>query len=146
MLCRESDTNLFESRPVQRDENHPSTCIDVPSSCLVLDVQDWINELQPDATFSGVLVREEYREALRALTRWFLEETSAEGEGTSDITETAVGEDAMQVDDVFPAPLPNPFREISSDFRPDRGAFVLVGHPGIGEQFLTKIEDPLMSS
>ena len=130
-LSRQSKTTLFESRQVQRDENYPSTSIDVPSSCLVLGVQDWINELQPDSTFSSILVREEYREALRALIEWF-------SEGVFEIlTETAVGEDAMQVDG-SPAPFPNPFFALSPDSRPKQGAFVLLGHPGIGEQFRTR--------
>ena len=131
-LSRDSETTLFELRQVQRDENHPSTSIDVPSSCLVLEVENWIEELQPDSSFSGVLVRQEYREALRALMEWFLE-------GTSDIpTEIAVGEDAMQVDDVLSSPFPNPFFDHSPDSRPTKGAFVLLGHPGIGEQSLNR--------
>jgi hypothetical protein len=93
---------------------------------LVLDVQDWISILQPDASFSGVLVREEYREAVRALIQWF-------SEGMSEIpTEIAVDEDTMQVDEAFP----NPFVKLSRDSLPKKGGFVLLGHPGIGEQFL----------
>jgi hypothetical protein len=57
-------------------------------------------------------------------------------EGTDEIpTEIAADEDAMQVDDVLPA-FPNPFIDPSPDALPTEGAFVLLGHPGIGEQFL----------
>jgi hypothetical protein len=94
---------------------------------LVLETQDWINKLQPGSPFSGVLVREEYRGALRALVEWF-------SEGTYDIpTEIVVGEDAMQVD---AAPFPNPFFALPSHSLSEKGAFVVLGHPGIGEQFL----------
>ena len=123
VLSRERETTLFKPHQVQRDESHPSKSIDVPSSCLVLEVQDWIKYLQPESSVSGVLVREEYREALRALIEWF-------SEGTDDIpTEIAVGEDAMQVDDVLPAPFPNPFFDLSPDSRPKRGGIRVAWPP-----------------
>lgn len=130
-VCRDPATTLFKSHKVQRDKSHPSNNADVPSSCLVLEVQDWISELQPDSDFSGVLVREEYREALGALLKWFLQ-------GIHSIpTEIAVDEDAMQVVDVPPDLFPNPFSDFPPDARPKDGPFVLLGHPGIGEHFLT---------
>ena len=71
MLAREPQPTLFETRPVQRDESCPSTESNLPLECMVLRGGDWVRELQPDSRFTGVLIRDEYVEALRVIMKFF---------------------------------------------------------------------------
>ena len=121
MLAKEPQATPFETRPVQRDEISPSTETNLPLDCMVLKGGDWVRELQPDSRFTGVLIRDEYKEALRAIMEWFLHGNE-------------VTEDAMEVDGMQPAPLGNPFVDVSIDLVSKHWAFVLLGNPGIGEQ------------
>lgn len=59
-----------------------------------------VRELQPDAHFTGVMIRDEHKEALRAIMEWFLNGTIVVG-------------DSMDVDDI---PLWNPFLAIDPGF------------------------------
>ncbi|KIL69261.1 hypothetical protein M378DRAFT_773366 [Amanita muscaria Koide BX008] len=117
MLAREPQTTLFETRPVQRDT---STEINLPLDCVVLKGGDWVRELQPDSPFTGVLIRDEYAEALRAIVKWFLADEMTE--------------DAMEVDDIEPTPFvfDVPLKGLVSENR----GFVLLGDPGIGKTVL----------
>ena len=117
MLAREPQPTLFQTRPVQRDESDPSTETNLPLNCTVLKGGDWVQELQLGSGFTGVLVRDEYMVALRAIMKWFL---------AHEMTE-----DAMEVDDIEPARLAIdvPLGLVSKN----RG-FVLLGDPGIGER------------
>ena len=81
---------------------------------MVLKGGDWVQELQPDSRFTGVLIRDEYKEALRAIMEWFF------------------GQDAMEVDDAQPAAFGNPFLDVPAGHVPENRAFVLFGNPGIG--------------
>jgi hypothetical protein len=121
MLAREPQTTLFETRPVQRDGSCPSTEANLPLDCMVLTGGEWARELQPDFRFTGVLIRDEYKEALQAIMEWFLHGNE-------------VTEDAMEVDDMQPAPFGNPFLDVHIDLVSENWAFVLLGNPGIGEQ------------
>ena len=114
MLAREPRTTLFETRPVQRDT---STETNLPLDCVVLRGGDWVRELQPDSTFTGVLMRDEYAEALRAIVKWSL---------ADDMTEHA-----MEVDDIKSAPF---VFDVPLGLVSETRGFVLLGDPGIGEQ------------
>ena len=114
MLAREPRTTLFETRPVQRDT---STETNLPLDCVVLRGGDWVRELQPDSTFTGVLIRDEYAEALRAIVKWFLADEMTE--------------DAMEVDDIEPAPF---VFDVPLGLVSENRGFVLLGDPGIGER------------
>ncbi|KAF8221560.1 hypothetical protein L208DRAFT_1414824 [Tricholoma matsutake] len=120
MLAKEPQAMLFETRPVQRDEISPSTETNLPLDCMVLKGGDWVRELQPDSRFTGVLIRAEYKEALRAIMEWFLHGNK-------------VTEDPMEVDDMQPAPLGNPFLDVPIGLVSENWAFVLLGNPGIGK-------------
>ena len=115
MLAREPQSTLFETRQVQRDESCPS--IELPLNCMVLKGGDWARKLEPDSRLTDVLIRDEYVVALRAIIDFFL------GNETT--------EDAMEVDDIEPAPLAFdvPLGLVSKN----RG-FILLGDPGIGER------------
>jgi len=123
MLAREPQTTLVETRPVQRDKSCLSTETNLPLDCTVLRGGDWVQELQPDSHFTGVLIRNEYVGALRAIMKWFL--------SIDEVTE-----DAMEVDDIEPAPLENPFLDVPNGLVSKRWAFVLLGDPGIGKTAL----------
>jgi hypothetical protein len=112
MLARGSQETLFETRFVQRDNSYPS---DLPLSYMVLKGGEWIEELQPDSRISGVLIRDEYVGALEAMVKWFLTE------------------DAMEVDNIEPAILKNPFINIPPNLVSKNWGLVLLGDPGIGE-------------
>ena len=71
---------------------------------------DWVRELQPDSTFTGVLMRD--AEALRAIVKWFL---------ADDMTE-----DAMEVDDIEPAPF---VFDVPLGLVSENRGFVLLGDP-----------------
>jgi len=120
MLTRESHATLFETRPVQRDESSPSTAANIPLDCMVLKGGDWVRELQPDSRFTDILIRDEYKEALRAIMEWFLRGNE-------------VTEGAMEVDDMQPAPFENPFFGIPTGFVSTNRGLVLLGNPGIGK-------------
>ena len=81
---------------------------------------DWVRELEPDSRFTGVLIRDEYVEALRAIMKWFLP-----------INE--VTEDVMEVDDIEPAHLENPFLDVPTGLVTKKWVFILLGDSGIGE-------------
>ena len=73
---------------------------------------DWVRELQPDSPFTGVLIRDEYLEALRAIVKWFLA-------------------DEMTEDDIEPAPF---VFDVPLGLVSENRGFVLLGDPGIGER------------
>ena len=85
----------------------------LPSHYIVLKGGDWVRELEPDARFTDILIRDEYKEALRATMRWFLA-----GE--------RVSENGMEVDDMQQAPLENPFLDVPAGFVSQSRAFILV--------------------
>ena len=91
---------------------------------MVLKGGDWVRVLQPDARFTDVLIRDEYKEALRVIMEWFLC-------GNEETEET---EGAMEVDDMQPAPFGNPFFDVPAGFVSTIGALLLLGNPGIGGQ------------
>jgi hypothetical protein len=70
MLTREPQATLFETCPVQRDKS----CIDrnQPPIGLYGAEGNWVRELQPDSRFMGVLIMDEYKEALQVILDWFL--------------------------------------------------------------------------
>ncbi|SRR6266576_1243981 len=117
MLARKPKSTLFETRRIQRDESYPSTETNLPSDCMVLKGGDWVQKLQPDSGFTGVLIRDEYVEALRAIRKYFLANEMIE--------------DAMEVDDIDPARLAI---DIPLDFVSEKQGIVLLGDPGIGER------------
>jgi hypothetical protein len=113
---------------------------------IVLKGGNWVRELQPDSHFTGVLIRDEYKEALGAIMEWFL-------------SGNKVTEDAMDIDDscsswkhkvqiaTQPGPLGNPFLDVPIGRVSRNWAFVLLGNPGIGEEsgffFFSHHSDPL---
>jgi hypothetical protein len=88
---------------------------------MVLRGGDWVWDLQPDFHFTGVLIRDEYVKALRAIKKWFL--------SIDEVTE-----DATEVDDIERALLENPFLDVPTGLVSNHRAFVLLGDPGIGER------------
>ena len=124
MLARESHATLFETRQVQRDRSSPSTEINLPLDCMVLKGGDWVQELQPGSGFTGILIRDEYKEASRVIVEWFLKGTEA----------TEVTEGTMEVDDMQPAPFGNPFLDLPTGFVSTIRGLLILGNPGIGGQ------------
>ena len=122
MLAGES--TLFETRQVQRDGSSPSTEINLPLDCMVLKGGDWVQELQPGSGFTGILIRDEYKEASRVIVEWFLKGTEA----------TEVTEGTMEVDDMQPAPFGNPFLDLPTGFVSTIRGLLILGNPGIGGQ------------
>jgi hypothetical protein len=100
---------------------------------MVLKGGAWVQELQPDSRFRGVLIRDEYKEALRAIMEWFLHEKQVTDDAVTDnaVTDNAVTDDAMEVDDE-PAPFGNPFLDIPTSHVSENWAFIILGNPGIG--------------
>jgi len=83
---------------------------------MVLNGGDWVRKLQPDSRFTGVLIRDEYMGALRAIMKWFL--------SIKEVTE-----DVM---DIEPASFENPFLGVPTGLVSKKRGFVLLGDPGIG--------------
>ncbi|KAF8344474.1 hypothetical protein F5887DRAFT_1159528, partial [Amanita rubescens] len=119
MLAREPQSTLFQTRPVQRDKSCPSTETNLPLG------GDWVQELQPGSGFTGVLIRDEYLRALRAIVKWFL---------ANEMTEP---EDAMEGDDIEPLPAPLAFDVPLGVVSENRG-FILLGDPGIATSSISE--------
>jgi len=119
-------------KDVERDGSS-SPDISIPSTYWVLDVKDWSLEFDPKCFVSGALIRDEYKEALQAVLSHYRT-------GNFHFPTSVVGE-AMEVD-IENRPFANPFLDLSADFVSEMGAFILLGHPGIGDlsRFLNRIE------
>jgi hypothetical protein len=117
---------LFELHPVKRDSQNPIEGVRVPQSCWTLSLSPWIRHLQPTVDGSGFLIREEYGEAPRALVEYYKT-------GRLRAVDESNGDDSQFNHDSC---LANPFDELSLSTLPDDdvGGFILIGHPGIGEQ------------
>ena len=124
---------MFELRTVQRDTSCPG--IHVPPTYWVLKIQDWLEELVPESSLLGVLIRDEYMEALKAVIEYSSKRTTNFPTVVSHGGDRKDNEDDMRVDDdTLSAPFRNPFLDPPAQLVSYRGGFILVGHPGIGEQ------------
>jgi hypothetical protein len=122
--CQKCDADLIQSFHISRDENPPD--INVPSSCWVLDSQDWAKILKSDSFFGGILMREEYRAATHAVISYYRKASSC--------FLTHVGDKSMSEDtDTSQVPFPNPFLDLSINETSVRTGFILLGQPGTGE-------------
>jgi hypothetical protein len=137
----ESASNIFTMRAVIRDKQLPSSeDVHVPQSCWVLSVADWIGELVPEECASGFMIREEYIEATLAAIEYYKKGTYRFVTPPDELTDITARN-----------ALTNPFSTLSLENVSKRGGFVLLGHPGIGEQqsqllsrrFLTLLQEKL---
>jgi len=119
---------------------HKSEDVHASSTYWVMKLHDEINELLDlgkSSGVSGVLIREEYVQALRAVIEFAEEGTFVFP--TDDEEESE--QNATQVHDTY---FENPFSKLSAKSLSLMGGFILTGHPGIGEyhNVSSKIETP----
>jgi|ERR1700722_4223901 len=125
--CQKSDAKLFYLSNILRDKSPPADIINVPSSCWVLDSQNWANILTSDSFSASILMRNEYREATRAVVSFSRKASSRF------LTSTENAGDESTSDDILQIPIENPFLELPIGEVSTRAGFILLGHPGIGE-------------
>jgi hypothetical protein len=97
----------------------------LPSTYWTFDVNDWVRQLDPQSPVSGVLIRDEYKEALQALVQYYMDGTTPVPTETDGMTQ--------EVDNAVP--FLNPFSDIPARFVSNQLAAILLGHPGIGKIF-----------
>jgi hypothetical protein len=126
-LARSGDMKtFFEMQAINRDADPPAQDVNVPLTCCV--VKDDVSGILGNFLISGALVRDEYSAAINDAIMFCKKRGELKTMENSDV-------DAMLIDDppeVSNDGLPdtNPF---SSQFDSSAAAFVLQGHPGIGE-------------
>jgi hypothetical protein len=121
---KSSSCQLFKDVDVERD--HPKTTIETPEKFLLLDSGSWVKAL--DATYKcrGIMVREEYQNAMAAMVRIY------QGEILEILTEDGVGHTLNA------GAKANPFYGLN-DSTTEKG-FVVIGQPGIGRDHHSCIE------
>jgi hypothetical protein len=121
--------DLFNQHKVERDGS--SSFPNISSTYWTLDVRDWALEFDPRCSVSSVLVRNEYREALRAAVDYY---RVGKDHFPTDVDDE--DEIVMEVDiNNSVRPFANPFKDLPTNLVSQRDAFILLGPPGIGDLF-----------
>jgi len=126
LLREQTDTKSFIVQRKSEDSD-----INAPSTGWIMTRQDVINHLLgfENGHLLGVLIREEYTEAFRAVvefsqTRRAKRRTEVTDDETEESHQSKTGAQDFYL---------NPFSNISATLSVSKGGFILIGHPGIGK-------------